>query len=426
MVSNVTVPLLGAVDTAVVGHLPQASAIGAVALGATVFSVVFWSFGFLRIGTTGFAAQALGAGDGGELRAVLARAGLVAAVFGLLVIAAGPLIVQVAVYAFNASAAVEADMATYVAIRIWGAPAVLAGYALTGWLIGLGRMRAVLVLQLTVNLSNIVLDIWFVFGFGWGIPGVAVATVIAHYLGLAVGLWLARSRLARISGRLAWHAVLSLPRLKRLLAVNTDIFIRSIALIGAFAWFNARSAELGDLVLAGNAILMHFLHIMAYGLDGFAHAAETLAGQAYGAGDRQRFRRVVTLTTIWAGVAAVLITLGYAVTGEWIIALMTDIADVRVTAGYYLLWAIPLPLISVWSFQLDGLFIGATRTADMRNGMLISLAGCVAAAVLLQPVFGNDGLWASIYILMVLRAVTLAYRYPALEQSIKAPKERGQ
>ena len=413
--SNVTVPLLGAVDTAVVGHLPDAALIGGVAVGAAIFSFVYWAFGFLRMGTTGFVAQAFGAGDAEELKAVVLRALMLAVAIGAVIVALQAPIRWISLALFEASPAVESYAATYVAVRIWGAPAALVNYAVLGWLLGVQNARMALVTQLFMNGLNMGLAVLFVIGFGWGIGGVAAATLTAEIAGAAFGLVLVRRGLARLGGGWPRDRLFAPRRLAALLKVNGDIFIRTICLMFAFAYFTALGAKMGDTVLAANAILLHLQSIMAYGLDGFAHAAETLVGAAIGARDRRGLRAAVRTAAVWGVATAALFAALYGLVGALILNLFTEHAEVRAAARDFLPWAIVSPFLSVWPFLLDGIFIGATRTAEMRNGMMIALALYLAATSLLIPIWGNDGLWTAFFIFMAGRTVTLAWWYPKVE-----------
>jgi MATE family multidrug resistance protein len=423
MISNVSTPLLGAVDTAVMGHLPDPAYIGGVAIGAVLFNFLFWGFGFLRMGTTGFTAQAQGAGDHDELRAALVRPLILAVGLGGLVIAVQ---VPVGLFAFailDASSAVEALAGDYFAVRIWSAPFALANYALLGWLLGVQRPVAVVALQIGLNGTNIVLDLLFVVGFGWGIEGVALASLIAEAGAAGFGLWLVRGQL---TGPIDRARVFARARRRVLFRVNLDILIRTLCLIAAFAYMTALSAEMGDTVLAANAVLLQFVSFMAYGLDGFAHAVEVLAGHALGARLRGAFRQAVVVSTLWALGAAVLATLVLWLGGGPAIALFTNIADVRDTAAAYMPWIVAAPLVSIWSFQLDGIFIGATRTAEMRNAMIASLGIFLAACWLLVPALGNHGLWLAFTVFMAVRGVSLAVFYPRLERTVGAGAESSQ
>ena len=301
ILSNLSTPLLGAVDTAVMGHLPDAAYLGAVAVGSVIFSFLYWGFGFLRMGTTGFTAQAHGADDRDELRACLGRPLIIAGVLGVLLIALQWPIGRVAFALMDASVQVEAFAGTYFAIRIWSAPFALTNYAVLGWLLGTQRARHALVLQVALNGINIVLDLLFVVGLGYTIAGVAAASLLAEMAAAALGLGLCAHLLRGMGGRWSRARLLARDALVRLFRVNRDIFIRTLTLIFAFAYFTARGAQFGETTLAANAVLMQFQNILSFGLDGFAHAAETLVGSAVGARDRRAFAAAVRTSTIWAG-----------------------------------------------------------------------------------------------------------------------------
>lgn len=418
IVSNISVPLLGAVDTAVMGHLPEPQYLGGVALGATVFSFLFWGFGFLRMGTGGLTAQAFGAADADEVRACLARAAVVALPAAALLILLQYPISLAAFALIDASASVEGFAHSYFFVRIWGAPATLMNFALLGWFIGVQNTRAALWHQLCLNGVNIVLDILFVIGFGWGVEGVAAATALADGVALVFGLWLARPILVRIGGSFIGARIVETGALRRTVALNIDIFIRTICLVSAFAYFTARGAAFGDIVLAANAVLMNFQLFMAHALDGFAHALEALGGGAIGARDRQSFRGAVRVAGLWAILVAAGFAAVYFVAGGAIIDLLTGIDAVRVTAREFLPWAAAMPLVAVFPFLLDGIFLGATRGRTMRNAMIASAAAFGVACALFVPVWGNDGLWAALTVFMGARGLTLGARFPALERSI--------
>ncbi|MEO3431164.1 MATE family efflux transporter [Pelagibius sp. CAU 1746] len=425
ILANLTTPLLGAVDTAVVGHLPDPSFIGGVAVGSVIFSFIFWGFGFLRMGTTGFTAQAHGAGDTAELRACLLRPLGLALGFGLLVILLQSPVRSIALWAMDASAEVEGHTAVYFDVRVWSAPAALVNYVVLGWLLGVQRAQAALVLQLLLNGTNILLDLVFVIGLDWGVAGVAWATFLAESVAALAGLAFILGALKLRPVRTDWIRLRDPARLAALLRVNFDIFLRTLCLVLAFAVFTSDGAGFGDVILAGNAILLQFQSIVAYGLDGFAHAAEILAGSALGARNRATFRRAVVVCTLWGLAGALVATLVLLAVGPLLIALFTSLPEVRASAETYLWWVIASPLISVWSFLLDGIFIGATRTAAMRNAMLASLAVFLLADWLLLGPLGNHGLWLSFMIFMAARAVTLAVCYPALEATLAPQGDAG-
>ena len=414
VVSNATIPILGAVDTAVVGQLGLAAPIGAVGIGAVILTTIYWVFGFLRMGTTGLVAQARGAGEAAETGAILTRGLIIAAAAGLVFIAGQAAVFWAAFRLAPASAEVEALARTYLGIRIWGAPATIGIYALTGWLIAMERTRGVLALQLTMNGVNVVLDLLFVLGLGWGVAGVAAATLVAEWSGLALGLWLCRPAFGGAQWR-DWPRVFDPVRLRRMAEVNRDILIRSVILQASFTSFLFFGAGLGDVTLAANQVLLQFLSITAYALDGFAFAAEALVGQTLGRRDRGELRRAAVLTSEWGlGSSLVLATL-FLLAGPALIDVMTTAPEVREAARAYLPWIAAAPLVGIAAWMLDGIFIGATETRALRNAMALSVAVYVAAVALLLPAFGNHGLWAALMILNATRGITLGFRYPALE-----------
>jgi MATE family multidrug resistance protein len=420
VLSNATVPLLGAVDTGVVGQLGQAAPIGAVGVGSVILISLYWIFGFLRMGTSGLAAQAHGAGDMAERGAILLRALLIGAVAGFVFIAGQGLLFQAAFAIAPAGEEVETLAQQYLAIRIWGAPATIAAYAVTGWLIAVERTRAVLLLQLWINGVNVILDLWFVLGLGWGVGGVAAATLIAEWTGLFLGLWLCRDGLIPV-----WRAALArLPdraALRVMLAVNRDIMIRSVLLQLSFTTFVFLGARQGDVTLAANQVLLQFLSITAYALDGFAFAAETLVGQAVGARARDDLRRAGRLAMQWGFAGAALLAAAFALAGPAIIDLMTTAPDVRAEARAFLPWLVAAPLIGVASWIYDGIFIGATLTTLMRRTMLLSVAIYAVALAILPPAFGNHGLWAALMVLNAARGISMARVAPgALARAVPA------
>ena len=420
ILSNISVPLLGAVDTAVVGHLPEPHHLGAVALGSMVFNFIYWGFGFLRMGTAGLTAQAHGAGQSGEVVASLARGLILAGAIALATLVAQGAIVFLVFELVEASADVEASARVYVLTRIWGAPAALSIYVLLGWFLGLQNTRATLYVQLWMNGLNIVLDVVFVVGFGWGVFGVALATVIAEFAGLGLALWLMRGALREIAGRLDRDRVFSRARMRMTLGLNLDIFLRTVCLVFGFAYFTAEGARLGDVLLAANAVLMNFQLFMAHGLDGFAHAAQAMVGRAIGAADRAELRAAIRVSSFWAAVAAALFVAVYAVAGPGIVALLTGIEEVRVAAGEYLPWAAAMPALSVAAFQFDGIFLGATLGRHLRNMMIVSVAAYLVLCALLIPFWGNHGLWFALAAFMALRGLTLGAVYPAVGRTIQS------
>jgi MATE family multidrug resistance protein len=419
MLSNVSTPLIGVVDTTVVGQIPDPAYIGAVAVGALIFSFVFWGFGFLRMGTTGLTAQALGAKDIDEVAANLGRALLIALAIGLVLIVLQWPIRGIAFYLLGGSAQVEELASQYFDIRIWAAPATLANYALLGWLIGLGRTDVGLVLQLVLNMTNIVLDALFVLGFGWDVRGVALGTLIAECVAAVVGLVFAWRLMRSLGGAISVSSLLMPERLRRTIIVNGDIMLRSLALIMVFVWFVAHGARQGDVILAANAVLTQFISVGAFFLDGLAFAAEALVGRALGARHRAGLLAAVKITTVWAAATAVAIALLTALVGAAVIDFMTVDPAARAAARIYLPWVMLTPVLGVWAFQLDGVFIGATHTAQMRNAMIMTVVVYLIAWWLLRP-FGNHGLWAALAVHYVARTGTLLAYYPGLLRSVPA------
>ena len=418
IISNISVPLLGIVDTAVVGHLPGPHFLGAVAVGALIFSVIYHGCNFLRMGTTGLTAQSLGARDADEVRAWLARAGILALAVGAVLIAVQVPVLWASLEIVNPGPQVRPLTDVYFSIRIWGAPMALLNFAMLGWFFGIQNTRAALATQIFMNGVNIVLDLWFVIGLGWGVEGVAWATLISEVGAVGLGLWLVGRNLRRVGGH--WHLGRAVDggRLALMLRVNGDILIRSLCLQAAFVTITALGARMGDVILAANAVLLNFQMLTSYALDGFANAAEALTGEAVGARNRGRFRQAVKATSLWALVFSVAFMLAYLAMGPLFIDLLTGVGEVREAARVYLPWVVFLPLISVWSYQLDGIFIGATWTAAMRNGMAISLAFFGAALVVLIPSQGNHGLWLAFSLFMAMRALTLGAFYRRLERTV--------
>lgn len=416
VISNATVPILGAVDTGVVGQLGAAAPIGAVGIGAVILTGIYWIFGFLRMGTTGLTSQAHGAGQVGEVAALLTRALMIGFAGGLTVI-----ILQVPVFwaAFQLSPAseeVESLARQYMAIRVWSAPAMIALFGMTGWLIAQERTRAVLALQVVMNGINILLDLWFVLGLDWGVAGVARATVIAEWGGLALGFWFCRDVFA-VPAWCDWPRVFDRERLRNMASVNGDILLRSLMLQIIFISFLFWGSDFGDVTLAANQVLLQFLSITSHALDGFAFAAEALVGQAYGARSWAHLRRGALLTSVWGMVVCLALAVMFASFGGALIDLMAKAPEVQHEARNYLIYVALAPILGLAAYMLDGVFIGATRSRDMRNMMAVSLGVYIIAALLLAPTLGNHGLWLALLISFIARGVTLGLRYPALERA---------
>ncbi len=418
ILANVSVPLLAAVDTAVVGHLPQPYYIGGVAIGAMLIIYISHLFNCLRMGTTGPTAQARGAGDYAEVRAMIARALLLAGAIGGALVALQLPIIGLAFRVIDASPEVEHYAREYFLIRVWSLPPLLAGYAIVGWFYGLREARIPLVTQVLTNALNIGLDFLFVFGFGWGVAGVAVASVIAQYAGLALSLVYVWLTLRRLPGRGGRSRVLDRGRLMRMLSINTDILLRTLCVVSVLGFFMAKSAQLGDLTLAANQVLQNFLMFTSFGLDGVAHAAEAILGEAVGRRDRQAFRHSMRVVFLWAGLVGLLNLAIYAVTGHLIISLLTGIADVRAAAAQYLVWPVLMPLVSVWAYTYDGVYLAATRTTFMRNTMIASFATFLILVYALMPAYGNTALWIALTSYLAVRGLLLHLCFPWVLRAI--------
>lgn len=414
VLSNATVPILGVVDTGVVGQLGEAAPIGAVGIGAVILTAFYWIFGFLRMGTAGLTAQASGAGDAPEVAALLSRALLIGFGAGAVMVVAQIPLFWLAFQISPASPEVEGLARDYMAIRVYSAPATIGLYGIIGWLIAQERTAGVFAIQVVMNGVNIILDIVFVLHFDWGVAGVGWATFIAEWGGLALGLWLCRDAFRGTAWRDATR-VFDPARLIIMGVVNTDILIRSVLLQAIFVSFLFYGADFGDVNLAANQILLQFLHVTAYALDGFAAAAESLVGQALGAKNAARLRRAAVLTSLWGIAICGTLALAFATAGPAIIDIMTTAPDVQATARGYLPYMVAAPIVGVAAWMFDGIFIGATRTRDMRNMMVISAIAYFAAVIPLMAVFGNHGLWIGLLFSFVVRGATLAWKYPALE-----------
>ena len=415
MLTNVTTPLLGVVATAAIGRLGEAHLLGGVAMASVAFDCMFWLFAFLRMGTVAFTAQALGAGDATEQRAVLARALMVAGAIGLAIVALQVPIAALIFGSMGGSEAVTAAARQYFFVRLWSAPFVLANYVMLGWLVGLARAQTGMAIQIFVNVLNMALMIVLVLVFNAGIDGAALASVIAEVLGLALGLTVAWRILGGRFGLTA-ATLFDRARLMRMLAVNRDIMIRTAALIAVFLFFTARGARAGDVTLAANAVLHNFTLVGAFFLDGMATAAEQLCGRAYGARDRNAFGRAVRLVLAWGFAFGVAATLLFFVGGDVMIDVMTASPDVRGAARHFLWLAALAPVCGVMAFCYDGIYIGATWARDMRNLMVASLAIYLTAWWLLQPL-DNAGLWIALLIFFIARGALQALRYPALAKA---------
>jgi multidrug resistance protein, MATE family len=411
ILSNVSVPLLGMVDTGVTGHLEDAAYLGAVAIGSTIFGFLYTGVNFLRMGTTGITAQRFGAGDFDGVRTSLGQALIVAGALALALLILQRPIGELALRLLGAGPEVTAFAREYFSIRILSAPATLANFALIGWFIGLQNARIPLVIVLVTNGVNILLDFALVPGLGMKVDGVAAATVAAEYIGLLVGLGFAAAELRRLGG--SWDA----PRLTMpaayaaFLSVNGNLFVRTMALMFTFAFVTAQGARQGGLILAANAILMNMQLLLSFALDGFAHAAEALVGRAVGAGNRQALRRSVGLALKWSLYVAFGFCVLFLAGGPALIGTLTDLPAVREATLRYLPWIVASPLVSVWSFLYDGVFVGATRAREMRDIMLVSAFLVFVPAWYLLQFLGNHGLWLAFLLFMASRGIGMHFFY---------------
>ena len=420
-----TTPLVGLVNLGVIGRLGDPAAVGGIAIGAVVFDIVFATFNFLRAGTTGLVAQGLGRRDRVEVTATLYRALLVAIVSGLAIVALHAPILRVALTLIGGSDAVKAATATYFDVRVLAAPLTLANYVVLGWLIGLRRAGYGLALQIVLNGMNIVLSIVLVHEFGFGIAGVAWASVAGEVSAAAIGALLVW-RLRAPAARPGWSTLFDGAAFRRLIALNRDIMIRTFALLFAFAVFTARSAAAGDVVLAANEMLMNLVVFAAYFLDGLAAAAEQLGGQAIGAANRAAFERAVRLVVLWGFAIGGTLTLVLFAGGPRIIDVMTTSDAVRAAARGVLVWAALFPLAGTLAYQMDGVFIGATWSVDMRNAMLVSVAIYLVTGWLAASIVGITGWWIALLAFLLVRGITLTWLFnvrvgPAFSQPDHRP-----
>lgn len=413
--SNASVALQGAADTAVIGNTGSVAALAGVGLGAEMFALLLGGFNFLQIGVSGLSAQALGAHNPERVTNILLRGLMIGlAIAATLIVLQWPLML-LGLALFEASAETEGLAGDYFSVRIWGAPAELMNYALLGWFAGQEMTRRLFQHQLVLSLSNIALNILFVLGFGWGVEGVALATVIASVLGVVYGLWLARARVRLILPP-TWRPdparLLKRDELVRMMTLNRDIFIRTILLVGAFAWVARLGSLQGDDVLAANVVLFQFFMVSAFALDGFAIAAETLVGQAIGARDPRELDRSAMMTSLMSGLLSIALAGLFVAFSGAIIDLFTTAPAVRALARDYMLWAALIPVIGFAAFQLDGIFVGATASAEMRNSMIVTSLVFYPLSYAMMLEAGNHGLWASVWIWLALRALFLLAFYP--------------
>ncbi len=417
IIGNISMALLGLVDTAVIGHLDTAVYLGGVAVGSVIFDFLFWGMGFLRMGTTGIVAQAHGKEDATEARTILTQSILVGLSIAFIFLLFQKPVIDMGLSLLEGSPDVKHYAAVYCYWLIWGMPALMILFSVNGWLLGMQNAMAVLHIGIMVNVINIILDVVFVVYMDMDVRGVALATVVSQYSGVIMSFFIVRKHLLKHSGEWLLDKIFNLKKIRLFLSLNHDIFIRTICLIFVFAFFTRESATYGDLVLAANSILMKFYLLMALALDGFNHAAEALTGKAIGEKNKTLFNKVVLLTLKWSLVFGLFFTLFYRIAGQGMINLLTDIESVREVAMVYLPWMIALPVISVWCFLLDGIFIGATRGPEMRNSMLICTFLFFLPLWYLFQFMGNHGLWLAFTIFIAVRGVVLGMYYFYIEKN---------
>ncbi len=408
IVSNLSVPLLSAVDTALVGHLPNSWSIGAVAVGGMIFNFVYWGFGFLRMGTTGLAAQAFGQKDKRASSLVLSRTVLVALAAAVLLLLFQNVIAKIAFFLVDASPQVELFAKKYFFIRIFAAPATLSLYALIGWFLGMQNARFPMIISIVINLLNVALDAWFVLGMHMDADGVAWGTLIAQYTGLVLALFFLWKYYRSHIHRFGLTEILHRGELLQLFKLNGDIFIRTLFLIFVFSFFTAKSASFGDEILAANAILIQLWMIFSYGIDGFAYAAESLVGRYIGAGNRGQLRLLIRLLFKWGAGLGLIFSLTYFLLGKPILSLFTNQETVFTLAVSYLGWTIAAPAVNSFCYIWDGIYIGATASAAMRNSMILATLGFFLPVYYIgHQLWGNHGMWLAMLLFMAARGVSL-------------------
>lgn len=426
IIANASVPLLGLVDTAAIGQTASAADLGAIALAALIFSFVYWGFGFLRMGTTGFISQAVGAGDSNELHALVFRTVFLGGAIGVLLVLLQKAIGEFSVYLLSASDDIKDLVKDYFYIRIWGAPATLITFSLLGTLIGMGWTKRLLWVQLFLNGLNIIFNITFVVGLGMGVKGIALGTVLAEWLSLFFACYVVfykldlKKPIARIQALKA--QIFDRDKIVALFKVNSDIMIRTLALLSGFAWFANQGAKFGDYTLAANHVLLQFVTLSAFFLDGFAHVVEMLAGKAFGAKNKKVFVLQVQQSTVLAGITAVVMALIVFLFSDVAIPLLTKDLKVQTLAATYKNYAAFYILCSFVAFQLDGVFIGMTKSKEMRNATIAAFLAFIGAGLILAPNYGNAGLWAAFVFYVVVRGVALGFYYPKILQMFDLKK----
>ena len=423
MLANAAAPVVGLVDTFVIGRFATTTALAGIGLGAVIYSIAYWGFGFLRMSTAGLAAQSDGAKDEGSVQAHLMRAIPLGLFIGLLIVLAQIPLLAGAFKVFSGTPDIESAAATYIGARLWGLPATLASIALMGWFVGISRAGLALRMQIVLNTVNIILSPLFVMSFGWDLWGVGIASAIAEWCGLGAGLWLAYGAIKMRGGfrheTLTKETLLNASALRKLGITNSNIFIRTMCLTVGFSFFGNAAAAQGVIFLAGYHILMQFITMVALVLDAFAHTAEAVTGAAFGAKNRERFDKAVRLTSEFSALFALLIGALIFFGGPYFITLLTQDPDVIVSARRYLPYCALAPIVGFAAWQLDGIFIGTTKTREMRNAGIAAVIIYITAHYVLTPKLGKDGIWIAFLIYYISRAITLAFYYPNIRKQMR-------
>jgi MATE family multidrug resistance protein len=419
IISNLTVPILGMVDLALLGHLESEIYIGAIALGGMIFNIIYWGFGFLRMGTSGFTAQAYGKGDEREVMLVLGRAGFVALSGGILILILQYPIALLSFWIMDGSREVEVLAREYFFIRVFAAPATIILYAFSGWFLGMQNAKYPMIIAIVVNVLNVAFNFYFVYGLDMKHEGVALGTVLAQYSGLILAIALFLKKYKRYLEHLQIKAMMKVKAMKEFFLVNSDIVVRTLLLLFVFSFFTNQSAKISNEILAINTLLLQYLFIFSYFIDGFANASEALAGKYYGAGNKNELKKVISMIFLWGIYISIPFTLVYLIAGKNLLYILTDQADIIENAASYLLWIALVPLITFAAFIWDGVYIGATATKAMRNAMIVStLIVFLPAYYLLINSLGNHGLWFAMMLFMASRGIllTLLYRRSILSK----------
>lgn len=403
IITNITVPLLGMVDIAIVGHIGNASHIGAIAIGTMIFNLIYWNFGFLRMGTSGFTAQAYGANNLDEALQIMIRGIAIALSAALLLILLQYPIAQVCRHVVKSSPDVMRLALTYFYVRIWAAPATLGLYVFKGWFIGMQNSKLPMWIAIILNIINIVFSLLFVIVWKMGIIGVAFGTVLAQYSGLVMAIVLWFKKYGYLRSRINIKGSLKLAEMRQFFKVNGDIFLRTLCLVAVFSFIPAISASMGDSILAANTLLMQLFTLFSYIMDGFAYAGESLVGRYIGAKDKQMLRKSVQYLLRWGIILTGAFTIAYYFWGTDILSILTNDKSVIAEAMNYMLWTILVPITGFSAFLFDGIYIGATASKPMRNIMFLATAGFFAGYYILSPIWGNNGLWISFLIFLSLR-----------------------